>query len=569
MTNSYDANGRLAIIADPSRTYVSGMQYLGKGNSVSQMTLGNGTLENYTLNDRMQMTGQELKKGSDVLQKYNYGYGQINEQTGVLDTKKNNRQLAKIESFIGANKQSTQKFLYDHLGRLKESSEYRGDNNALTYKQKFDFDRFGNLYRKTVSNPTTGQQNPLPYTPIEETTTPGTGDIEKATNRFRTGTTYDDAENVVTDGKFRSMNFAYDANGRQIKATRASVPDAWTVYDASGNRVATKINDVWQYMVFDAFGKLVAEYCIQSESLGGVKYLQQDWQGSVRTVTNNNGFVVARTDHQAFGGEVGYNTGQRSIEQGYSADKITKQGYGMTERDDATGLDHTWFRKNENKAGRWTSPDPYNGSMSLANPQSFNRYSYVQGQPTNFVDPSGLNAVSWSCYITWQSNADGSDWHITSITCSFGSSGGGGGGGNGGTAHTSSQSTPAYDADCIGKKLDQAAALAQNAVDGIKRSYSIQRDFISLGQKIAVGITAVGIGLDIIGAALIDEIPPAGAGVLGAGILLTGGGILLSGQLSMEQTYLLEANEIQTARNGFEIEAKQAYADCLKAPYRV
>ena len=122
VTNSYDANGRLAIIADPSRTYVSGMQYLGKGNSVSQMTLGNGTLENYTLNDRMQMTGQELKKGSDVLQKYNYGYGQINEQTGVLDTAKNNGQLAKIESFIGANKQSTQKFLYDHLGRLKESS---------------------------------------------------------------------------------------------------------------------------------------------------------------------------------------------------------------------------------------------------------------------------------------------------------------------------------------------------------------------------------------------------------------------------------------------------------------
>ncbi len=26
---------------------------------------------------------------------------------------------------------------------------------------------------------------------------------------------------------------------------------------------------------------------------------------------------------------------------------------------DATGLDHTWWRKYENHSSRWTSPDPY------------------------------------------------------------------------------------------------------------------------------------------------------------------------------------------------------------------
>jgi RHS repeat-associated protein len=143
-------------------------------------------------------------------------------------------------------------------------------------------------------------------------------------------------------------------------------------------------------MVYDAFGKLVAEYGVASEGVGGVKYVQQDWQGSVRAVTNSNGFVVARTDHQAFGNDVGYGVGQRSVEQGYSIGKVARQGYGLTERDDATGLDHTWFRKNENQAGRWTSPDPYNGSMNLGDPQSFNRYSYVGSDPTNLVDPSGL-----------------------------------------------------------------------------------------------------------------------------------------------------------------------------------
>jgi RHS repeat-associated protein len=384
VSTGYDANGRLATVADPSRTYLSGMQYLGKGNSMSQMNLGNGNTETFTLNDRLQMTSQSLNKGAEVLQKYDYSYGTVDLATGAVNTAKNNGQLGKVESFIGANKQASQRFAYDELGRLSESREYRGDNNSLTYKQKFDFDRFGNLYRKAGSNPTPGQANPLAYTPIEAT------DISKATNRFTTNTTYDDAGQVTTDNKFRTMSFAYDANGRQVKATRASVPDAWTVYDAGGNRVATKINDVWQYVVYDAFGKLVAEYGVVSEGLGGVKYVQQDWQGSVRTVVNNNGFVVGRTDHQAFGNDVGYGVGQRSVEQGYSVGKVAKQGYGMTERDDATGLDHTWFIKNENQAGRWTSPDPYNGSMNLGDPQSFNRYSYVTSDPVNYVDPSGL-----------------------------------------------------------------------------------------------------------------------------------------------------------------------------------
>jgi RHS repeat-associated protein len=198
------------------------------------------------------------------------------------------------------------------------------------------------------------------------------------------------------------MSFAYDANGRNVKVTSTGVPDALTVYDALGNRVATKVNDIWQYMVYDAFGKLVAEYGQLSDGLGGVKYVQQDWQGSVRTVTNANGFAVARTDHEAFGGEIGYGVGQRSIEQGYSADKVARQGYGLTENDDGSGQQHTWFRKLETEAGRWSSPDPYKGSMRLGDPQSFNRYSYVGSDPVNFVDPSGLLPVTCDISQGWQ-----------------------------------------------------------------------------------------------------------------------------------------------------------------------
>jgi RHS repeat-associated protein len=201
---------------------------------------------------------------------------------------------------------------------------------------------------------------------------------------------------VVGDNKFRSMNFSYDANGRQVKATKANVADAWSVYDALGNRVAMKVNDVWQFVIYDAFGKLVAEYGTQGEGVGGVSYVLQDWQGSVRASVNNNGFIQARFDFTAFGEEVSLGVGLRSLEQGYTGDATTKQGYGLTEKD-SSGQNHTWFRKQEQRAGRWTSPDPYKGSMSLGNPQSFNRYSYVESQPTNFVDPTGLLLAVTKC----------------------------------------------------------------------------------------------------------------------------------------------------------------------------
>ncbi|HCA56917.1 MAG TPA: hypothetical protein DEP46_02910 [Blastocatellia bacterium] len=57
------------------------------------------------------------------------------------------------------------------------------------------------------------------------------------------------------------------------------------------------------------------EYSVPAEGAGGVKYIQQDWQGSVRAVANSNGHVVARTDHQAFGEEIGVGVGLRKVKE--------------------------------------------------------------------------------------------------------------------------------------------------------------------------------------------------------------------------------------------------------------
>lgn len=190
-------------------------------------------------------------------------------------------------------------------------------------------------------------------------------------------------------------------------------------------------------------------------------------------------------DYQAFGEDISAGTGIRTTAQGFNSNSNLRQKYGLTERDEATGLDHTWFRKNEQKAGRWTSPDPYNGSMSLGNPQSFNRYSYVENQPTNFVDPTGLliqvcRYVYYAAITIFDGNGNLESYEPPGrnlvcelinigggITISGGVTLGGGGGGGGDTPLASIQP-----ADPDGNECRQLQTKINNIAKGIASSKS-------------------------------------------------------------------------------------------------
>jgi len=162
-------------------------------------------------------------------------------------------------------------------------------------------------------------------------------------------------------------------------------------------------------MVYDSFGRNVAEYSgstLERENIyrGGAllavyepaasafRYVLTDVQGSARAVLNSSGAVIARHDYLPFGEEIGAGIGLRTTGQGFGATDPNRQKYGLTERDETTGLDHTWWRKYENRSGRWTSPDPYGGSMLVSNPQSHNRYAYAN-DPVNLIDPTGLSCT--------------------------------------------------------------------------------------------------------------------------------------------------------------------------------
>jgi RHS repeat-associated protein len=85
--------------------------------------------------------------------------------------------------------------------------------------------------------------------------------------------------------------------------------------------------------------------------------------------------------------------------QGRDDDDSKFDGYV---EDVATGLKYAEQRYYSSTLGRFMSPDPYEKSAHLANPNSWNRYAFVSNDPINRTDPHGLNdgnsaynSISW------------------------------------------------------------------------------------------------------------------------------------------------------------------------------
>lgn len=79
-------------------------------------------------------------------------------------------------------------------------------------------------------------------------------------------------------------------------------------------------------------------------------------------------------------------------------------------RDSTTALDYAQNRYYARTIGRFTSPDPYRASGGPADPQSWNRYAYVQNDPVNHNDPSGMNLAFSSPWDDWGGGGWGYNW---------------------------------------------------------------------------------------------------------------------------------------------------------------
>jgi RHS repeat-associated protein len=86
--------------------------------------------------------------------------------------------------------------------------------------------------------------------------------------------------------------------------------------------------------------------------------------------------------------------------------KGTSRKFGTYLRDEFSQLDYAEQRYYSSALGRFITPDPFQGSIILGNPDSWNRYAYVLNDPINYSDPHGLYPYSgiagwWSRIRAW------------------------------------------------------------------------------------------------------------------------------------------------------------------------
>jgi len=203
---------------------------------------------------------------------------------------------------------------------------------------------------------------------------------------------YDAVGNLTNDGY---QSYTYDAMGQQTFASGTSLMQS---YDGDGLRVKKVESGVTSYYVRSSVlgGQVVCElnsagswwrgYVYLGNQLlalqygNAVSWVHQDPLTKSQRVTNGSGTVTSMVDLDPWGGDT-----SRSSNQAFQPHRFTSY-----ERD-GNGGDEAMMRRYTGKWHRFAQPDPYDGSYDLSNPQSFNRYAYVQNDPVNFIDPTGLD----------------------------------------------------------------------------------------------------------------------------------------------------------------------------------
>lgn len=289
----------------------------------------------------------------------------------------------------------TQSFTYDQLNRIASASDTGTTTKACmanppslpAYSESYSIDPWGNL-QESAGTLSGSQSFTFTYTPSVGNASGGGGNQVTGT-----GVQYDSAGNLLSDGPPFYNSYQYRADGLMSQSNGASY-----TYDALGQRVRKVYGSATtEYIYFG--GLLLAEYNPGSASWTDRIYGPG---GALATVagTQNTVPVYRLNDHL---GSLGLSTttnttsgitgvagslpfGEMTINSGGDNFPFTDH-----ERDSENTTDATLFRHYSPTQLRWLSPDPYNGSYDLSDPQSFNRYAYLTNRPMTATDPSGLD----------------------------------------------------------------------------------------------------------------------------------------------------------------------------------
>ncbi len=320
-----------------------------------------------------------------------YNYAASAGQNGAGSTAGNSGQLMSISGTINATTESAA-YTYDNLGRLATSNQ---TTNGVSPRRRFVYDRWSN--RTNVYDATSGG-NQIQSIALQQSGGAPTNRLTSVTNGSTTlNYSYDNNGNVLNDGVYA---YQYDAENRVVSVNSGAT--ATYAYNQNNQRVKKVIGATTTHYVWEgsnvlaehngSTGALMTNYTyagsrmINKTTSGTTSYFLND-RLSARVVLNTSGTVVGRQATLPFG---------EDLNPSGTTDKHRFTSY---ERDIETDTDYAVNRQYIQSIGRFNRVDPYEGSYDFDHPQSLNRYSYVNNDPTNLIDPTGLAPTRETCEL--------------------------------------------------------------------------------------------------------------------------------------------------------------------------
>jgi len=369
---SYDQTGRPTSISGSGyagvSSYVNSVSYRAFG-GMKQMNYGNGRTLSVQYDNRMRPTQWNIPS----VMGWNYAYTYFGENSGRVTYAQNLTDGTLDRSYK-----------YDHVGRLVTAHsgvEARAEIGQVTswtpdgpYSHGYSYDNFGNI----TSREGWGGPNPSMTATY--------------TNNKKDSWGYDAAGNAINEGG--GWLFTYDATGQQATSTGNGLQ---SFYD--GNRLRgkkTESGTTFYYLRSSVLGgQIVAELDSNGNWWRGYVYLgndllavqqglavhwvHQDPVAKSKRITNSSGTIESVVELDPWGGET-----NRSSNESFQPRQFSSY------LRDGIGTDDAMHRRYNRYWSRFEQADPYDGSYNLTDPQSFNRYAYVQNDPVNATDPTGL-----------------------------------------------------------------------------------------------------------------------------------------------------------------------------------
>ena len=346
-----------------------------------RLTMGYNDQRNQPTSMVVDRTNNSADKVVDYAYDYYDAYG------------KNNNRIRKITDNIDTAYTTT--YQYDDYNRLTNAT-------ANAFSRSYQFDPFGNItnFAGVTLNYQTNSTGAPATNRLDSDSQNNTYGYDAAGNMTSgMGQSYSyDGANRLKTASGGASSYGYDGDGKRVKKTEGGAT-VFYVYSSKLDQAVMEVtaSNVRRAYVYNDKKRMVAMLATD----GQFYWLHTNHLNTSRAMTDANGILVYKGQFAPYGAAL-------AEWSGLSNTNLNVRKFTGYERDE-TGLDHAQARTYASVWGRFMQTDPMGigdcqklpsplGAAIISKPQSLNRYNYVENDPINFTDPSGLSSCFWVGY---------------------------------------------------------------------------------------------------------------------------------------------------------------------------